>query len=705
MHLLLAAVLLAAPLAGVPARASASEGVYPMVEASFTLPSVTGDFFGAEILAEVTTAGQPPVVAPAFFDGLDGAGKPVWKVRFTPSRRGSYQMKIFAGDDPLKRVEASPANFHNAQFEVTGDPIGGAGFIRIHPATPQSFSIGGDVPFYPLGHDIGWASLEEIDAYFQSMRESGANWSRLWMTHFHGSNLDWNNDRPPPLGDLDLRAARWWDHVVASAGASGVYFQMVLQHHGQYSTEVNPNWDRNPWNAANGGFLTKPEEFFTDERAIKLTKRKYRYIIARYAWSPAIMAWELFNEVQFTDAYRHKQGEAITAWHEEMAAYMRKMDPWHHLVTSSSPPLQDPSWRTLDYYQIHDYPPDVVAVASGAPQHGEPLDKPYFYGEFGREGQNDRTDDGRILRGILWPSLMSPSSGSAQYWYWETLRAPSFSKFFAAAAGFVRETNLASRGPAWQPISATATSPELSDLVLPFRGYESRRSDRAPFDLTHDGSPVRIGSSIPATLVSRADDNRTGRPEGAALQLHCPEQTRLTLAARNIAPEGAALAVEVDGTSVAEASWLPPAEGRRRDVPRYLTVSLAGGDRLVTIRATGGKTVNIASIRVEKYLPRLVVVARGSDEEAIAWIGNREALPVNPGDGNSWLPPTPATSATGTISLPGLKAGLYRIRWWDTIEGKVMSEDQRQAAGPTLTLEVPAVRTDVACWVSLVSGH
>jgi hypothetical protein len=98
--------------------------------------------------------------------------------------------------------------------------------------------------------------------------------------------------------------ARRWDTIVEAADKNGIFFPDGLQHHGQYSTRTNPNWGENPWNAANGGFLAKPEDFFTDARAKALTKAKYRYIIARWGYSPSILAWELFNEVQYTDAAR-----------------------------------------------------------------------------------------------------------------------------------------------------------------------------------------------------------------------------------------------------------------------------------------------------------------------------------------------------------------------------------------------------------------
>ena len=65
-----------------------------------------------------------------------------------------------------------------------------------------------------------------------------------------------------------------------AAEQSGVYFQMTLQHHGQYSSTVDPNWSQNPYNTANGGFLADPKLFFTDATAKSLTKRKYRLLFS-----------------------------------------------------------------------------------------------------------------------------------------------------------------------------------------------------------------------------------------------------------------------------------------------------------------------------------------------------------------------------------------------------------------------------------------
>ena len=79
-----------------------------------------------------------------------------------------------------------------------------------------------------------------------------------------GLNLDWpkvNNT----FGQLSLPNARNWDAIVAAADQAGIHFQMTLQHHGQYSStnisKIDPNWEQNPYNTANGGFLSSRDKF------------------------------------------------------------------------------------------------------------------------------------------------------------------------------------------------------------------------------------------------------------------------------------------------------------------------------------------------------------------------------------------------------------------------------------------------------------
>ena len=73
------------------------------------------------------------------------------------------------------------------------------------------------------------------------------------------------------------------------------------------------------------------------------------------------MAWELFNEVQFTQAAQNGQWSIVGAWHDEMALFIRAQDPYAHLITTSSE-VGQPIWNQMDYYQHHDYPSDYITA-------------------------------------------------------------------------------------------------------------------------------------------------------------------------------------------------------------------------------------------------------------------------------------------------------------------------------------------------------
>ena len=58
-------------------------------------------------------------------------------------------------------------------------------------------------------------------------------------------------------------------------------------------------------------------------------KKRLRYIVARWGYSPHIAAWQLWNEIdhgaQVLSAVR--DGDiTVEQWHEEMSAYLQQID-------------------------------------------------------------------------------------------------------------------------------------------------------------------------------------------------------------------------------------------------------------------------------------------------------------------------------------------------------------------------------------------
>ena len=295
--------------------------IYPRLEASFSITNLATDpwdYTVTDVRVQITQPDSSTVSLPAFYDGGT-----TWRVRHTPMLAGLYQVTgITLNGSPL-----AVSNLQPSSWTVSGATTS-PGYVRVDPANTNKFITSNGRRHYPLGHNVAWwTNNTQLAGIMSKLGGARENWSRIWMTHFYDSlNLEW--PKVGSLGQYSLPVAQKWDAIVSAAEQSGVFFQMTLQHHGQYSTTVNPNWNENPYNTANGGFLSSAAQFFTNATATAYTKRKYRYIVARWGYSPAIMGWELFNEVQFTDAGQNGQWANVAAWHSEMAAFIRAQDPY-----------------------------------------------------------------------------------------------------------------------------------------------------------------------------------------------------------------------------------------------------------------------------------------------------------------------------------------------------------------------------------------
>ena len=78
----------------------------------------------------------------------------------------------------------------------------------------------------------------------------------------------------PGAGKLSMQTALRLDRYVEIAEQNDIAIQLTLQHHGQFSTTVNPDWNDNPYNIAAGGFLSNPAEFFTDAECPKVNQKQ-----------------------------------------------------------------------------------------------------------------------------------------------------------------------------------------------------------------------------------------------------------------------------------------------------------------------------------------------------------------------------------------------------------------------------------------------
>lgn len=700
------------------ATSGIGRGTYPMLSTSFQLSSLPGDPFDYEKVNVQVTLRKPDnstVDIPAFYDGEN-----TWRMRFTPTSAGTYAVASVKLNGQIAHEE----KLEKKDWSVAGDTQ--PGFVRLDRGDHARFVFDNGARYYPLGHNQAWHSdkLPDTPALFAKMHDAGENWSRVWMTHWDGKNLDWPSDAPDAkadkldkadktakpgkavkLGDIDLAAVKKWDAIVEGAQKNGIYFQMVLQHYGQYSTKVDPNWNANPYNVKNGGFLQNPEEFFSNPQARALTKRKLYYILARWGYSPNILAFELFNEVEGTDAGRGKMTDQIALWHREMTLFLRQYDGYRHLLTTSSAPAiayDSPVWETVDYVQTHTYPSDIL-TALGATETPDTYgatktikskkpSKPEFIGEFGPSGLTDA--EGVGLHQGLWSSLMRNGTGAAQYWDWNTVEQNNLYSHFKAASGFVTASGLASHGSLVNTTLPIETTQTAALRFGPGGGFVKAAQNE--FVVGKEGAPQGM-DQFPTFLQGEA--HRDMMPKPLTLHVQYPQPGTFAVNVEKTSKAGAHLKVSVDGKSVERDFAAADADRAPKVDERILKVDVPQGAHAITIENTGKDWLVVRQFALSNYASALACSARVGKDFAVAWVYHRGNIYESPAkDAKA----TAQETATGKILVTGLQPGKYRYTWWDTYAGKALTAEDVSVdkAKDGLQLPTPPIITDAALYIT-----
>ena len=679
---------------GIVLAQAAAAGPKP-IEVEFVAPDnpATQNLYSRELWAEVVTPSGQKLNLPAYY--ADGG---LFAVRARPEELGTYRFgSVSESTLGIRKTDlvvslVTPATVQNT--ERTRLPS-----VVLDPKDPRMFMRSDGLPFTPVGANLAWAAAGAPDTlgYYQSafplFAKANLNWMRIWMAHWDGLDLDWlpaSLGPSPKPGTVDEGVAETWDKLVSLAQENGVYLQVVLQHHGQFTTTSNSNWDTNPWNAANpGGFLKSPEDFFTDANARVMSLIKYRYIVARWGWSPAIMAWELFNEVHWTDAFRHGHEAEVARWHSVVASYIRLVDVYGHLITTSTENLRSPVYEKLDYYQPHLYAANRIAGARAFEPAYATLERPAFYGEEGDEHQP--VSDAVKALGLnivppVWASIMGQGAMAAQPWNgWQLLEQNRLGELgavfrFLAINRMVKQTGL-------QPFSAVVECAERVPLRIVAGQVWQRRA--AP-DIAYpvDGTEPIEAANVPAILDGSASGRADGFPDRATYRFDLPRGTTLRVHVVSVARAGCGLRVSLDGGVAASHTW---AGGSGAPVPDVLEVPAAAGRHALLLEATGPDWIGISDVDLGLDTSVLAAVGRRSDNLICAWVWHRSNLfAVNP-----------SAPATGTVDFDNVPVGSWRITWWDTLKGVAGEPRVVTHPGGTLKVQTPPITRHAAVVLTL----
>ena len=373
----------------------------------------------------LTAPSGKTLTLPCFFvEGKSGA-ESRWAARFTPQEQGRYSY-VFRYAERGRPVSESP----QGGFEA-GKP---AGHGILHPRDNWTLAFDDGTPFRGVAENICWESRDSDDSkFFSDLHEqadrynydvmlpqfagAGGNFCRMWMCSWNfpiDRHDRFNNRRYQPSDEyFNPSATARLDHTVELAESLGVYIMLCM----------------------GAGDARTDHAFFVSPEAKARHRNYLRYIVARWGYSPAIGMWEFFNEIdniqfdniQFRDQRNPIPAADIVAWHAEMASYLKSIDPFGHLVTTSISHrdlagLNDV--KDMDINQKHIYRatssmPETIVRYEQA--HG----KPYVIGEFSFEWDWSKNFDDfgedmdlDFKRG-LWYGLFSPTPITPMSWWWE----------------------------------------------------------------------------------------------------------------------------------------------------------------------------------------------------------------------------------------------------------------------------------------------
>jgi hypothetical protein len=414
----------------------------------------------------VTSPSGKKMILPCFYESGESGKISRWKARFAPQETGRYSYMFQLSERKSVYADSKPQTFES-------QPSGKPGFLHIKSDWALQFDNG--MYFRGIGENICWESRDNDDSkFFRELHEradvynydymlpdlarNGGNFFRTWMCAWNlpiDYKRRFNNSRYTASDDFyNPSAIARMERLIELADSLDLYIMLTLGTGGYHVRE--------------GGVVSSTDEFFVNPKAKERYKNRLRYIVARWGYSPSIAMWEFFNEV---DNVQHNgrqtpiKSEDIVQWHDEMSAYIKQIDPYGHIVTTSISHRDIEGLNTvsgIDINQKHIYNKTSL-IPSEINAYTTTFKKPYIIGEFGYEWDWSKNFDDfaygmdiDFKRG-LWYGLFSPTPVLPMSWWWEYFDARRMTPYFRGVRE-ISDQMLAAGNGSFEPLSVEAAN-------------------------------------------------------------------------------------------------------------------------------------------------------------------------------------------------------------------------------------------------------
>jgi len=695
------------------------------LQATFTTPSgkrvVIDGFYYQPYQLFIATARRGDWIRPI--------GPPVWKIRFTPTEIGRYSYVVSLKDKHSRSANAPIRHFESTESQCPG-------FLRVSATDRHYLEFDTGRSFFGIGYGTHFWQATPTDilqhkhhlnqlAYFGGNYTS-VNLNTVGECAFELETAQTGLGRYSPINSFKF------DYILEAARKRGIYILPCLN---QTAVATQQFWNGCRYNQRNGGPCAEPQDYFTDPKMLKLTQQRLRYIVARWGYSPNILGWELFNEVNYTDGFQ-KNRPSVQNWHRQMAAYLKQIDPNRHLVTTSfgsSLLVEDPNiWRLaeIDVLTTHRYPQAMTGNLRKMLQYKLQYGKPNLAGECALSaslcGQAQQIDpEGIALHNSIWVSALSHAAGTILHWFATEYHDPlDLYEHYRAFADYAAD--IAWSKEEFSDIAPPAIRPNQSRTWQDLRINGDRRwakpeSDRFRIDngqlweITHrihpktndpkllDTSNEELVKKLPGILFG-TDDRRFQCDLTLAIHApHTPTTLEIHLAA--VGKTGTTLDFLING-QLAQSLTIADRDGKNNpsadELHDTVVLPLVAENTELTIRNRGQTWVSLRTLILKNAAREFIdddtiVFGLKGKTVTLLWLQNAQHSWYL-----RWKDPTPLRTVENiALTLPDMPNGDYRVEWWNTYTGRIFKEETVSCTHTTLTLQPPAFEKDIACKIRI----
>jgi len=643
---------------------------------------------------------------------LTATGTPGFRVRFTPNEQGQWTY-VLSGRLQGGAVTTSPAY----TFTCSGTSPTGKGYIRRTNTNYLRWDNGSQ--YIPLGENIAFPSYNMVpnyEYYFNKLKPVGVNFLRIWMATW-SIGLEWTNG-PGLYGFNGLKqykqtAAKVLDYWLERGKSDGFAIMLCLNYHDQFRlSSENGQWNENPYNTALNGPCDSPQVFFTSPVAKDIFKNRLRYMVARWGYAGSLQSWELFNEVNNVHGGYAADSANINQWHNEMAAYVKSIDP-NHLVTSSFGDEREGegTWisTSIDFTQSHKYKPDpnMPRLLSDLNQQRVlSYQKPTINGEFGLSYDNtvEVPDDpnGITLHNTIWATLFSGAMGSAAPWWWDSWVDPqNLYGHFSPVAAFKDIVPFESGN--YKKTAAVYLNTNPSDVTIIPEGRWPDDSLKPPpvfdFILDNEGQLTPGVSDLCQFIYGSRANTKFRRPP--TFHVNYLKDGSFGLLTGSQLGTDARISIYVDGVLVLD---------QVAQLTTAYSVPISAGAHTIKVDNLGGDWAWVIRFQFLNAVGPFnnYVLKSAANNQSAGYISYRLYNYQYFKDNNRTAPPV--VPAGAIVRIPGMGNGVYDVNFYScaptaaTAPAQPTGTRTATAVNDTLTFSLPEVAWDLAFTANAGSG-